>query len=468
MHHSVHPGDKEHYKRLIRASAEMLEPFNWEGRLLLPSGTVRWVTARSRLERQSNGEVIWDGVVLDVTELKQAQHAMSAAKEEAERANAAKSQFLSRMSHELRTPLNAILGFGQLLELSPLAGQDGQCVQYILKGGRHLLSLVDEVLDLSRVEAGELALRPAAITFGQLAEECTGLLAKLAQARGIVCTTLLSPAFDVPVWADAQRLRQVLINLISNAFKYNREHGRVELSCEQMPGGRVRCKVKDTGTGLSRESLERLFVPFERLGQELGPTEGTGLGLVVSKRLAEAMDGAVGAESELDVGSTFWVEMPTATPAVNVAAAACPAVSAVAAEPGLARSISVLYVEDNPSNQEVMRTVARLLRPGWRLFSATDGVSGLHRIREERPDVVLLDLALPGKRGDAVLAELRADPNTARIPVIMLSADATVQSREWLLSLGASEYVAKPFNVEDLLRKVDDLSPFPSESPPVS
>ena len=188
LHRVVHPEDKDNYRQVLRRSVQTLAPYQWEGRVLLRSGTVRWVTARSHLDRQLNGDVVWNGVVLDVTELKRAQQEMLTAKEEAERANAAKSRFLSRMSHELRTPLNAILGFGQLLGLSQLDEQDNQCVQYILKGGRHLLSLVDEVLDLARVESGELALKLTAICFGKLMQECTGFVAKMAQARGITCT----------------------------------------------------------------------------------------------------------------------------------------------------------------------------------------------------------------------------------------------------------------------------------------
>ena len=207
LHRLVHPDNKEDYKRILRASVATLAPFNWEGRLLLPSGTLRWVAARSRLQRQPNGDVMWDGLVLDVTELKQAQETMLAAKNEAEKANAAKSEFLSRMSHELRTPLNAILGFSQVLQMSELADQDNKCVEYILNGGRHLLSLVDEVLDISRAEAGHLHLVFAHVEVGKLAQECVDLLGPAAEERGIVCQ-VRSSCRQTTLWCDEQRLRQ--------------------------------------------------------------------------------------------------------------------------------------------------------------------------------------------------------------------------------------------------------------------
>ena len=261
----------------------------------------------------------------------------------------------------------------------------------------------------------------------------------------------------MPVWADEQRLRQVLLNLLANAIKYNREGGQVTLSCQQTPGNRVRCNVRDTGLGIPPEDLARLFVPFERLGQELGETEGSGLGLVVSRRLAEAMDGAVGVESQPRVGSTFWVEVPVAQtldiePVENLAPA-----SATTPDTGTPTAATVLYIEDNLSNVQVIKSIAQRLRANWRFLSAQDGVSGLQMAREQRPDVVLLDLQLPGMNGDAVLAKLRSDPATAQTPVLLLSADATTQSRERLLALGANDYLSKPFSVDELLEKVDVL-----------
>ena len=477
VHWLVLPEDKENYKQILRRTVATNQPFHWEGRVVHRSGAVRWVTARARLDPQPDGSVIWDGVVLDVSELKEAQATMFAAKEEAERAqsqaeyareeaersrqeaeqaNLAKSQFLSRMSHELRTPLNAILGFSQVLELSLRDEADDQCIQHILKGGRHLLSLIDEVLDLARVEAGELALSLTTTSFGKLMQECTSFISKLAQARGITCTAQLGPACRLAIRADELRLRQVLLNLLSNAIKYDREGGQVTLSCQEMPGGWVRCSVEDTGLGISPEGLTKLFVPFERLGQELTGTEGLGLGLVVSQHLVEAMGGSLGAESRLGIGSTFWVEVPLAIeeaePAISTEAAL-----SLAQEAPQRAIVTVLYVEDNPSNQQVIKTVVQRLRPQWRFLLVADGIGGLQMARDLQPDIVLLDLELPGMKGDQVLAALRSDARTSLLPVLLLSADATTQTRERLLTLGASDYVTKPFNVAELLQKIEGL-----------
>ena len=394
---------------------------------------------------------------IDVTERRKQEEALRLAKEEAERANQAKSVFLSRMSHELRTPLNAILGFGQVLELSPLEEQEAQSVRYILKGGRHLLALVDEVLDLARVEADELSLTLSAVSFDQIAPDCAGLVARMAQTRGIACTVEASPACRVSIRADGQRLRQVLLNLLANAIKYNREGGQVTLSCEQTADDRIRLKVRDTGPGISPEGLARLFVPFERLGQELGEVEGTGLGLVVAKRLVEAMGGILGVESQLGQGTAFWVELPVAPhPLATEATGRGPAIPTSTAPEELP-SPTLLYIEDNVSNVQVVQTVVARLRPRWRFLSARSGQNGLQQAREHSPEAILLDLQLPGMNGDEVLAALRADPVTARIPVLLLSADATTHSRERLLGLGANDYLSKPFGVGDLLKKLDIL-----------
>ncbi len=414
----------------------------------------RWDFTCANLGRLPDGRWLHIVATVDVTERQRAEDAMRAAKDEAERANHAKSVFLSRMSHELRTPLNAILGFGQLLELSPLGTQEALSLQYILKGGRHLLALIDEVLDLSRAETGDLHLLLSDVQVETLAQECVGLVARLAQARGITCRVTVPK--EVSLWVDEQRLRQMLLNLLSNAIKYNREGGDVHLSSEETAAGQFRLRITDTGPGISAEGMTRLFVPFERLEQEFGEAEGTGLGLVISRRIAEAMGGTLDVESEVGRGSTFWIDLPLAPrPATEPVRAATPAKQPPACAPLPTPDATLLYIEDNVSNLQVVKALLANCRPRWRFLSARDGKEGLSQTHKGSPDLILLDLQLPGMKGDAVLAELRRDPLTRHIPVVLLSADATLPSRERLLACGADDYISKPFKLECLLELLD-------------
>ncbi len=446
---------REGARRFLKQVDEHVGAIESKGRRVrCANGEVRiWNISHANLGRLPDGRCLRVTTAADVTESHHAEVALRLAKEEAEKANQAKSVFLSRMSHELRTPLNAILGFGQVLGMSLSREDDRQCVEHILRGGKHLLGLIDEVLDLSRVEAGELVLQPTRVPLDKLVRECVGFVRKLAQARQVVCTVKARPAW-LAVWADEQRLRQVLFNLLSNAIKYNREGGKVTLSCEGRPDGRVRLRIRDTGPGISPANLARLFVPFERLGQELGEVEGTGLGLVVSRRLLEAMGGSLGVESNGKSGSTFWLELPEAVGTVPAQTTATPGATDA---PGKFSPATVLYVEDNLSNLEVLKTVVDRLRPHWRLVIAKDGPGGLKLAREHAPDIIILDLQLPGMLGDAVLTELRSDPATRHIPVMMLSADAMAHTRSRLLALGADDYFAKPFTVTELLDALDRL-----------
>lgn len=305
----VHPEDRWDYIRSVAASAASLTPWTWQGRIRRPGDKqIRWVQAVAQPERQHDGSIVWDGVLVDATERRQADDHRRA-KEEAERSNREKSQFLSRVSHEFRTPLNSILGFGQLLQASTLRGQDIEALEYILKSGKHLLGLVDEVLDLSRAEGGELRLAPTWVDAGELVRECLHLVAYLARARGITCHV---EGFERPIglWCDEKRLRQILLNLLSNAIKYNREDGTVTVRGHVREDARLRLEVMDTGAGITPGDLTRLFVPFGRLPGSAETVEGVGLGLLVSRRVAEAMGGRLELESTVGVGSTSWVELP--------------------------------------------------------------------------------------------------------------------------------------------------------------
>ncbi len=385
-------------------------------------------------------------------ERKRAEEAARQARESAEEASRHKSNFLSRMSHELRTPLNAVLGFAQLLEMDALSAQQRESVGHILKGGRHLLELINEVLDISRIEAGRLALSPEAVSVKEVVEESLDLIAPLAAADHIQLTDDLLNTRHWHVQADRQRLKQVLLNLLSNAVKFNRKGGMVALSYEQTREGRLRIKVTDTGPGISAARMAQLFIPFERLGAEQAEIEGTGLGLALSKGLVEAMGGTLGVESIVGQGSTFWLELPMVDRPAERVDMDVPA----PAELKASSSVSlVLYVEDNLSN---VKLIQRLLahRPGVRLVPAMQGRLGLDLAREHRPHLILLDLHLPDMPGEEVLLRLRAAPETRDIPVAVISADATPGQIRRLLANGACAYLTKPLDVKQLLEVLDD------------
>ncbi len=386
----------------------------------------------------------------EMAERRRAQEAALQAREEAERASQAKSEFLSRMSHELRTPLNSILGFGQVLEMEQLTPEQRESVGYILKAGQHLLSLIDEILDIARIEAGRLRLSLEPVPVKQVLDEARSLIRPLAAERNIRLQIHALANPDLYVLADRQRLKQVLLNLLANAVKYNREEGSVTLWCEEAPGDRLRFKVSDTGPGIPPEKLGQLFTPFERLGVEPA-IEGTGLGLALSKGLAEAMGGTIGVESVVGQGSIFWVELAEAgnpEPTIERAAEALP-VSASAA------GSTVLYVEDNLSNLRLIEHVLAR-RSGVRLLSALQGRLGLDLAREHRPSLILLDLHLPDVPGEEVLRRLQADPRTREIPVVVISADASPGQIQRLRAAGARDYLTKPIDVRAFLRLLDE------------
>jgi signal transduction histidine kinase/CheY-like chemotaxis protein len=369
---------------------------------------------------------------------------------EADVANRAKSEFLSRMSHELRTPLNAILGFGQLIEMRATTPQDRESVEQILKGGRHLLNLINEVLDISRIEAGRLSLSVEPVNVGEVIRQVVDLAQPLASPRRIALQTNGSAGHRY-VLADHQRLRQVLLNLVSNGIKYNREEGQVTVACRDDGTDRLRISVSDTGPGIPATFQSRLFTPFDRLGAEAHGIEGTGLGLALSKRLVEAMGGLIGLESVEGRGSTFWVDLPEARSPV-----ALPGVDRypVPSSPASLQRSTVLYVEDNPSS---LRLVERLLadRPTVRLIPAMQGRLALALAREHRPDVILCDLHLPDISGEEVVREIQADPQLKDTPIIILSADATPGQVTRLLAAGARAYLTKPIDVAELLSLLD-------------
>jgi len=385
--------------------------------------------------------------------------ALHEAKEEAERANRAKSEFLSRMNHELRTPLNAILGFGQLLEMdSPPPGQR-KWIEQILKAGSHLLQLINELLDIASIEAGRLRLSPKPVSVVEVLEESLALVRPLAAGRSIQLIVDPPVTQEVCAIADQQRLKQVLLNLLSNAVKYNREGGVVTVVCTHTTanGGRVRLSVHDTGIGLTPEQLDKLFVPFERLGAGQLGVEGTGLGLALSKRLVEAMGGAIGVESKAGVGSTFWVDLPASEDKLErvVARNGGPTTRAPIRVSG--RELRILYIEDNPSNLHLVESILAH-RPGVKLIPAELGRVGIDVARRDHPDLVLLDLQLPDISGEDILRVLRADPSTRNIPVVVISAVATPEQVKRLSAAGIVAYFTKPLDIPRFLALLDETA----------
>ena len=375
---------------------------------------------------------------------------------ELEAASRAKSEFLSRMSHELRTPLNAIIGFAEIMEMDPVTtARQHERVHHILQGGRHLLGLINEVLDLTRIEAGRLSLSPEPVPLDAVVQEVLDLEAPLASDAEVTLDLEDPDVFRVAVQADRQRLRQIVLNLVANAIKYNRPGGRAILAAGPGTEGRIRLTVRDTGRGIPADQLDRLFSPFERLGADATAVEGTGLGLAIARGLVEAMGGAIGVESVEGEGSMFWVELPAAT--ASIALPDAEEFSGAGTDGQAGVTATLLYIEDNQPNVELVRHILRF-RPGVTLLTAPDGASGVRIARRYQPDVVLLDLNLPDLQGDEVLARLRADERTAAIPVVMISADATPRQIERLLAAGARAYLTKPLDVRRLLEIVDGLA----------
>lgn len=375
---------------------------------------------------------------------------LESAKTQAEQASRAKSEFLSRMSHELRTPLNGILGFGQRLAKSDLAERDQDRVRHVLKAGQHLLELINEILDLSRIETGRLTFSPEPLSMAVALGDAVELVRPLAAEHQIELH-LDAPPADCYVLADKQRLTQVLLNLLSNAIKYNRSRGSVSVGCSQTGPERLCLSVRDTGIGIAADRLPHLFEPFNRLGAEQSGIEGTGLGLALSRGLVELMEGRITVESTPGSGTTVRVELPAAASRVLRKAAALPRPSALATD-----RHTLLYIEDNLDNVTLIEDVLADC-PGIRLLTAMQGGIGLDLAAQHHPDLILLDVHLPDMMGDEFLRRLHADPALAGIPVVVLSADATTYQIARLRALGACDYLTKPLDVEKFLTVIDDV-----------
>jgi len=406
--------------------------------------------------RQPDGRQTCYGFGVDITARKQAEAALIAARDEAESANRAKSQFLSQMSHELRTPLNAVLGFGQLLESDPratLVPHHQAWVREMRRGADHLLSLINEILDLGSIEAGELSLELELLAPAELVGECLALVQAVAQSLGVTLHGTPDGLQEVQVRADRRRLKQVLLNLLGNAIKYNRQGGEVAVLW-RLEGGELWLGVRDTGRGLTPDEQQRLFQPFERLGAAQSGIEGTGIGLAISRRLIDAMGGHIDVHSVAGQGSTFWLRLPC-NGAAAVPALPTPEVAAGAAD-GTRASLTprrVLYIEDNPVNVVLMQAMLERL-PGVQLFCAATPSEGLRLAALHLPALVLLDIHLPEMDGFAVLQRLRQQPATAATPVVAVSANALQEDISAAHAAGFTAYLTKPLSLDTLLATV--------------
>jgi PAS domain S-box-containing protein len=446
----AHADDRE---RVTDAYAQALageSAFELECRIVADTGVQRTVHALAHADPARPGGYL--GTVQDVTGQRRAERErleLLQASERAESANRAKSEFLARMSHELRTPLNAIIGFSQLLQLEALDPRHSEDVGHILTAGNHLLALVNEVLDLARIESGQITISPEPVALANTVHDALALLAPIARERHVslgIDTGGL--AHDGHVHADRNRFKQVLLNVLSNAIKYNRPGGRVDVSFQITEDARVRTMIADTGIGIAPEHLDKLFAPFERLGAERTAVEGTGLGLALSEGLIEAMGGTIEVQSAVGVGTTFVLDLAAAQRPTGEQPS--PDDQALAELGPDAKPQLILYIEDNLSN---LTLVERILerRVSVELISAMQGTLGLELARQHHPDLIVLDLHLPDMPGSEVLTRLKTDPTTREIPVIVLTADASGRQSERVRQLGAIDYLTKPLDVSKFI-----------------
>ena len=466
----VHPDDREAVAAAFRQSVADRTPYQIEHRLLMADGRIKWVQERCESVFDADGKPLRSvGTVQDITERREWAQRLSTMNEQLERqvaertaelraaldaarqSSLAKSSFLSGMSHELRTPMNAILGFSQLLQMQALPPQQMDAVNEIRSAGQHLLSLIDDLLDLTRIEAGKLAVVAVPVDVAAVVDEALRIVQPMLAVNRLRLVNGV-PA-GLAVQGDPVRLRQVLVNLLSNAAKYNREGGEVAIDVTRPDRQRLRLRISDTGVGIAPERMSRLFQTFERLGAEHSGVEGSGIGLALSQQLAELMGGTLGVASRLDEGSTFWIELPLAA----AGAAAQPVADRRAPPAASATVFEVLYIEDNRANLKVVELMFQT-QPQWRLATATSGPAGLERARRAPPDVVLLDIHLPGMDGYAVLKTLQSDPVLRRVPVVALSADAMPAQVERGLRAGFRDYLPKPLDLQRLMALLADLA----------
>jgi PAS domain S-box-containing protein len=446
----VHPDDRDLILDALARGFANDEVMKVRFRGLHTNGGWVMIESRGRAIRDAEGNPTGAVIISrDISESVEAERALQLAKEEAEQANIAKSEFMSRMSHELRTPLNSVLGFAQILQMELESSEELEMIGYIVRSGGYLLELINEVLDISRVESGSIGVSLELVPVTALVGECIEMVSGEGAAAGVAITDECDIA--PLVRADPQHLKQVLLNLLTNAIKFNRVGGTVTLTCRE-ENGRVRLNVTDTGPGIAPEMHERLFAPFDRLDAESRGIEGNGLGLALSRGLMEAIGGSLGVDSAPGTGSTFWLELPLATTSADFAEVERDVASAP--ESNTAVSATILYIEDNMGN---VRLMERLLahRPNVRLITTLSGSVGVELAQEHCPDLILLDVHIPDLSGYEVLERLHGDERTASIPVVMLSADASHEQIQRFTDAGVRDYLTKPLDLKYFLSQLD-------------
>jgi PAS domain S-box-containing protein len=451
----LHADDATRISEALQSHLKTDTPFDLELRYQTGDGSYRWFHLRGQAVRDASGVPIRvAGSITDINDRKLAENEAREARSEAERANQAKSEFLSRMSHELRTPMNAVLGFAQLLEFSEQTPENQSNIEQILKAGKHLLALIDEVLDIARIEAGRLQISLEPVCVQHVIDDVLQLMKPIATERGIAMITEDSVLWESFVRVDRQRLKQVLLNLVSNAIKYNSDNGSVTLRCVAEEPGTLRIEVIDTGNGISDAHMGRLFNAFDRLDADQTGVDGTGLGLALSKSLVELMGGSISVSSHVGAGSTFAVLLNEDVNPAGVLSAE--GTLDAAADSAIARpNRTILYIEDNQPNLNLVEAILRR-RPEVKLLSSMLGRLGVDLAREHRPDMILLDMHLPDIPGTEVLGMLKHDERTKEIPVIIVSADALPGRAKLAREAGAATYLTKPISVKEFLSVVDE------------
>ncbi|HEV7404721.1 MAG TPA: histidine kinase dimerization/phospho-acceptor domain-containing protein [Chthoniobacteraceae bacterium] len=461
----LHPDDLARFDRDLQRSAAARAPLNVEFRLQRPEGNYVILQLRGAFFLDRTGRMAQlSGLLSDVTVLWQTQEQLALAREklegrlqsrlqearaEAEQARRSKSEFLSRMSHELRTPLNAILGFTQLLELETPTPRQAESIEHISRAGNHLLQLINEVLDLARLESGRLPVCAESVPIADFLRASVELARPQAERSQIeLVLAEFPPELPTHLIGDPLRLRQVLLSLLNNAIKYNRPHGHVRVECRLGTAGRIRLSVRDSGLGLSPEKLQALLAPYDATHAGAEIPGGSGIGFALSRGIVHALKGEMGGESTLGQGSAFWIELPVA-PGAPAPTLTPPTRRAPAPLPEGAR-YKILYVEDEELNLQLVERVMAS-HPEYELVCTMQGGQAIELAREHRPDLILLDLNLPDLSGEIVLAQLKEDVSLQDIPVIMVTADVMGDRVERLLAGGALTYLIKPFRISEFL-----------------